>query len=141
MAINKNHLFEDLNGVKCAIVETNVSESRVAFLKSLLEYNGFTVVVVPEAPPKAPAPAAPVVTPPASDAAPNDIAPTVAVEPPPPPPPTAFKIGVTDVSYNTTNAIYGRLLKTRDGRIVTMAYWLQKEKVSNDTIPYFDRIF
>jgi hypothetical protein len=31
MAINQNHLFEDLDGVKCAIVEKNASKERVAF--------------------------------------------------------------------------------------------------------------
>ena len=58
MAINKNHEFEELDGVKCGIVEKNVKPERVAFLKELLEYNGFTVVTVPSPPPKA-TPAAP----------------------------------------------------------------------------------
>ena len=39
MAINKNHEFEELDGVKCAIVEKEVKPERVAFLKRLLEYN------------------------------------------------------------------------------------------------------
>ena len=56
----------------------------------------------------------------------------------PPPPPESFTVGVTDVRFNPTNAIFGRLLKTRENRIVTLAYWYQKEKVSNDEIPYFD---
>ena len=47
MAINKNHEFEELGGVKCAIVEKNASKERVAFLKDLLETNHFEVVVVP----------------------------------------------------------------------------------------------
>ena len=125
MAINKNHLFEDLNGVKCAIVETGISEPRVEFLKSLLEFNRYTVVVAVAPPPKA-APAKP----------------AVEGEPPPPPPPPAeekFTLGVTDVTFNPTNAIYGRLLKTKEGRFVTMAYWLQKETFSHDEIPYYDR--
>ena len=53
MPINQNHLFEELNGVKCAIVEKNVSKERTGFLKSLLEYNKYTVVVVASPPPKA----------------------------------------------------------------------------------------
>jgi hypothetical protein len=52
MAINKNHEFEELDGVKCAIVEKNVSPVRVEFLKKLLEYNKFKVVVIPSPPPK-----------------------------------------------------------------------------------------
>ncbi|MDR3715688.1 MAG: hypothetical protein P4L51_22990 [Puia sp.] len=65
MAINQNHLFEELDGVKCAIVEKNVPEQRAAFLQVLLAYNGYTVVRVPSPPPKAaagpvgPAPAVP----------------------------------------------------------------------------------
>ena len=55
MAINKNHEFEDLNGIKCAVVERNLSKSRLDFLKDLLELNGFTTVVVNAPPPKAPA--------------------------------------------------------------------------------------
>lgn len=47
MAINKNHEFEELEGVKCGIVEKNVSPARLAFLKPLLEHNGYTVIAVP----------------------------------------------------------------------------------------------
>ena len=52
MGINQNHLFEDLDGIKCAIVEKNATQDRIDFLKPLLEYNGFTVLVVPSPPPK-----------------------------------------------------------------------------------------
>lgn len=134
MAINKNHEFDDLNGVKCAIVEKNVSPERVQFLKKLLEYNGYTVVVVPSPPPKVVAPAVPA-------AAPNPEQATV-TEPPPaplaPPAPETFTVGVTDVVFNATNAIFGRLLRTPDGHVVTLAYWEQKESVPKDDIPYFD---
>jgi hypothetical protein len=126
MAINKNHEFEDLNGVKCAIVEKNASQERVDFLKSLLEFNKYTVVVVASPPPK-PAPAA--------------VA-AVSSEPPStelPAPPATFTIGVTDVGFNPVNAIFGRLLKTQDGRVVTLAYWQQEAAVSNDEVPYFEK--
>jgi hypothetical protein len=124
MPINQNHLFEDLNGVKCSIVEKNASKERVEFLKSILEYNKFTVVIVPSPPPKA---VPPPVNPSAEQALP------VAE----PPLPETFTIGVTDVMFNPTNAIFGRLLRTPDGHIVTLAYWNQKEKESRDDIPYF----
>ncbi len=128
MAINKNHEFEELDGVKCGIVEKNVPPERVAFLKKILEYNKFTVVVVPSPPPK--------VTPaPVVKVAEGEIAP-----PPPPPAPSTFTVGVTDYTYNTINAIYGRLLKTPDGHIVTMAFWQQKENVSHDEIPYYEDV-
>ena len=128
MAINKNHEFEELDGVKCAIVEKNASRERADFLKDLLEWNKFTVVVVPGAPPKA----AP--TPPP---APTEDA--TATAPPPPPPPTIFTVGVTDVTFNPINAVFGRLLKTKDGHVVTLAYWQQKEAVAQDEIPYYEK--
>lgn len=126
MAINKNHEFEELNGVKCAIVEKNTSQERVDFLKALLEWNRYTVVVVPSAPPKAAA------APAAATAEPSDTTPA------PPPPPATFTIGVTDVTFNPVNAVFGRLLKTKDGQVVTLAYWQQKEAVASDEVPYFE---
>ena len=132
MAINKNHEFEELNGVKCAIVEKNASQERVDFLKPLLEFNRYTVVAVPGAPPKV-APATPV------SAVTNDSIAEVAA-PPLPLPSASFTIGVTDVTFNPINAIFGRLLKTKDSHIVTLAYWQQKEQVAHDEIPYFENI-
>lgn len=103
MAINKNHEFEELAGVKCAIVEKNASAQRIAFLKELLEHNKFTVVVAPSAPLKA-APVATIATPDSN------------AEATPPLPPDTFIIGVTDVMFNPVNAIFGRLLKTKHGQ-------------------------
>jgi hypothetical protein len=132
MAINKNHEFEDLGTSKCAIVEKNASAERVQFLKTLLEFNKYEVVVVDSPAPKA-APAAPVVAPVEGEApAPAPVTPIV------PPAPTTFTIGVTDLCFNATNAIFGRQLKTVDGHIVSLAYWQEKESVSNDEIPYFE---
>ncbi len=125
MAINKNHEFEDLNGIKCAVVEKNVAKERVDFLKQLLEFNKYTVVLQVSPPPKvAPAPVA------------ETSADTI-IEMPAPAPET-FTLGVTDVMFNAVNAIFGRLLKTPDGHIVTLAYWNQKERVAKDEIPYFE---
>ena len=133
MAINKNHEFEELDGVKCGIVEKNVTPERVAFLKKLLEYNKFTVVVVPSPPPKvAPAPVVKV--------AEGEEAPPPAVAEPAPVAPETFTVGVTDYTFNTINAIFGRLLKTPDGHVVTMAYWQQQENVSHDEIPYYEKV-
>ncbi|MFT3908860.1 MAG: hypothetical protein QM737_05500 [Ferruginibacter sp.] len=130
MAINKNHEFEELDGVKCGIVEKNVTPERVEFLKKLLEFNQFTVVAVPTPAPKAATP------PPPKPVAEGETAP-----PPPPPPPVVeapktFTVGVTDYTFNPINAIFGRLLKAPGGHVVTLAYWNQKESVSNDQIPY-----
>ena len=171
MAINQNHLFEDLNGVKCAIVEKNVAAERVDFLRRILEYNRFTVVVVASPPPKgaaaapvapvaaagsAPAspaasvpaaaatPAAPASVPAASAEGPGPVdtpaaASAPAPVPAPPAAPATFTVGVTDVMFNPVNAIFGRLLKTPEGHIVTLAYWQQKENQSDDEKPYFDK--
>jgi hypothetical protein len=127
MAINKNHEFEELNGVKCGIVEKNVNPQRVEFLKKILEYNRYTVVVVPSPPPKVAAP------PPPKE--------VETVVPPPPAPPAAetFTVGVTDYTFNTINAIFGRMLKTPDAHIVTLAYWNQKEAANNDEVPYYEQ--
>jgi hypothetical protein len=132
MAINKNHEFEDLEGVKCAIVEKNVSPERVEFLKKLLEYNGYTVIVVKSPPPKVAA--KPAAAAPAAEGAPPPPAPE------PIPQPETFTVGVTDVVFNATNAIFGRLLRTPDGHVVTLAYWEQKESIAKDDIPYFGEV-
>jgi hypothetical protein len=126
MALNKNHEFEELEGVKCGIVEKNVKPARIAFIKELLEYNGYSVVVAPTPAPKA----APVPVPKEGEAA--------APPPPPPPAPETFTVGVTDYTFNTINAIFGRMLKTKDGHIVTQAYWQGKENSSHDEIPYYE---
>ena len=126
MAINQNHTFEDLDGVKCAIVEKGVTPERCKFLKQLLEHNGYTVVVVPTPVAKATPKPATVkseekITEPATSEASTEI----------------FTLGVTDITFNSVNAIYGRQLHTQDGHVVTPAYWQQKEAVSHDEIPYY----
>jgi hypothetical protein len=133
MAINKNHEFEELNGIKCAIVEKNVAPQRVEFLKNLLQFNGYEVVVAASPAPKAapaPKPAAP---------ANGEVQAEQAATPPPPPAPETFTVGVTDITFNPINAIFGRALHTPDKHVVTLAYWQQKEEVSHDEVPYFEK--
>ncbi len=129
MAINKNHEFEELDGVKCGIVEKNVLLERFIFLKKILEYNKFTVVAIPTPLPK-------VVAAPVINIAEGEIPPPATA----PSTPETFTIGVTDYTFNTINAIFGRSLKTPDGHVVTMAYWQQKESVSHDEIPYYENL-
>ncbi len=157
MAINQNHLFEELNGVKCAIVEKNVGSARVEFLRGILEYNRYTVVIVASPPPKAAAGVAVVgqagapASAPGAGAAPaggtgagglagaggataeGTAVGGVASAPVP----ETFTVGVTDVMFNPVNAIFGRLLRAPEGHVVTLAYWEQKEKEPSDDIPYF----
>lgn len=116
MAINQNHTVEELNGIRCAVVEKNVDAARAEFLKSLLEYNGYHVEMMPT----------PVKTSPPAEGEPAEAA------------PETFTVGVTDLSYNTINAIFGRLLHTRNGHVVTLAYWQQREEISRDDLPYFE---
>ena len=137
MALNKNHEFEELNGVKCGIVEKNANPERVAFLKELLEYNGFEVVTAPTPPPKtAPAPVPKPAVQEGDASQPQPEPQTSNIEPQTILPET-FTIGVTDYTFNPINAIFALQLKTKDGHIVTLAYWNQEQNKSNDEVPYF----
>lgn len=111
MALNKNHEFEELDGVKCCIVERNIGQERAQFLRTLLEGNGYTVVTVTLAPKTPEAEGAEV--------------------------PALYTLGVTDMTFNAVNAVFGRFLRTREGKVVTLAYWQQKDSEAED-IPYFD---
>lgn len=133
MAINKNHEFEELDGVKCGIVEKKVKPERVQFLKKLLEFNRYTVVVVPTPPPKvavAPKPAG------TTEGTTEPQTSNIELQTPAP---ETFTVGVTDYTFNTINAIFGRLLKTPNGHFVTQAYWLQQETESHDEVPYYEK--
>jgi len=121
MAINKNHECEELNGIKCAVVEKNVIKSRADFLAALLQFNGYDVVIAPSNAAKANT---------AVDAT-QELEQTETVE--------LFTIGVTDLSFNPVNAIFGRLLKAPGNRVVTLAYWQQKTAISDDEVPYFSQ--
>jgi hypothetical protein len=135
MALNPNHTFEDLGEVKCSIVEKNCTPERVDFIKKLLEHNGFTVVVVKSPPPKAaakPAPPKPAAPPPPADGAAPEAAappppPLAPEEPAPPPPPDTYTVGVTDLTFSPTNAVFNRELLTFEGAVVTADYWKQRE--------------
>lgn len=50
MALNKGkHLVEEMDGIRCSVIEKEVSPERAEFLKKLLELNGYIVKIVPEA--------------------------------------------------------------------------------------------
>ena len=55
------------------------------------------------------------------------------------PVPETFTVGVTDYTFNTINAIFGRQLRTKDGHVVTIAYWEQNDAASHDDIPYYEQ--
>jgi len=125
MAINQNHVSEELNGIRCAVVEKNATVERARFLKDLLTFNKYTVEVAATPTPKA--------------AIPKPLQEGEIPTPPSPPGPETFTVGVTDMMFNPINAIFGRILHTPDGHVVTSAYWHQLEKTSHDEIPYYER--
>lgn len=48
MALNKGkHIVEEIEGVRCTVVEDEVSKERVDFLKKLLELNNYEVKIGP----------------------------------------------------------------------------------------------
>jgi hypothetical protein len=124
MALNQNHTCEELDGVKCSIIEKNCPAQRSAFLKELLEHNKFTVVVAAS---------------PALKAAPKPVVEGEAPVAEAPAPPSTFTVGVTDLSFNTVNAIYNRELVTKEGVIVTPAFWKQLQSVSDPESWYWKK--
>lgn len=125
MALNPNHTFEELEEIKCSVVEKNCNAERIKFLKELLEYNHLTVVVVKSPPPKSSAKPTNTVEARGSEI-PSSLAET-------------FTIGVTDLSFNLSNAIYNRELKTKDGKIVTPDYWKEMETISKEDSWYWKK--
>src|ERR1035437_6926671 len=91
---------KELNGIPCAIVETGVSPVRVDFLRRVLMHNGYEVQVTENAPPKH---------------VEGELA-TQIHEP-------TFTIGVTDITFNISLALFGRHLKTLDNQILLPHYW------------------
>lgn len=118
--LNKeSHVVEEINGVRCSVVEKNCPPERVEFLKKLLEHNGYTVMIVQTpAPPAKPAPK------PAMGPDENPL--PVPTPPPPPPAPNTFTVGVTNISFHAMLSIYERSLFTPEGKIVSVAYWNQE---------------
>ncbi len=46
MPLNQGkHIVKEIDGVRCSLVEENISKSRVGFLKKLLIHNGFDVKI------------------------------------------------------------------------------------------------
>jgi len=97
MSLNKGkHIIEEIDGVRCTIVEKGADANRSRFLKKLLEHNGFTVKTKQE------------------EKKEEDES------------PATFTIGVTDRTFNPVIAVYQRMLRTENGHRVTPDYWNQK---------------
>jgi len=57
MALTKGkHIVEEINGIRCTVVEKGASSQRVAFLQDLLSFNKFEVQVEEEKKPEENAP-------------------------------------------------------------------------------------
>jgi hypothetical protein len=117
MAITKtDHIIEEIDGVRCSVVEKNVSPERLAFIRPILEFNGLEVKITQSPPPKTPP------APPATEGAP--------APPSPSPAPETFTVGVTDKLFNIMLAIYARRIKTPDGSIISPHYWNQDGEIT-----------
>ena len=46
MAINPHHTIEELNGLRCSVVEKKVAENRAFYITRILESNGYKVISV-----------------------------------------------------------------------------------------------
>lgn len=102
MPLNKGkHIIGEIDGVRCTIVETDITENRMNFLKKLLDHNNFTVKVKVEKKESA-----------GTQSGNENL-------------PVTYTIGVTDIVFNPVIAVYQKRLRTFDGKIVTPAYWNQ----------------
>jgi len=53
MVLNKGkHLVEEIDGVRCTVVEKGITAERAQFLQSILELNGYEVKIAPDANPE-----------------------------------------------------------------------------------------
>ena len=49
MSISKGkHVVEEIDGVRCTVVETGADEARTAFIRKILELNGYVVKMEPD---------------------------------------------------------------------------------------------
>ena len=101
MPLKAKHTVEEINGIRCTVIEKGITAERVVFLKDLLEFNKLKVEVA-EIPAKEEGAA------------------------------STFTVGVTDIVFNPTIAVYEMKLKTREGKSVSPAYWEQYTSDCND---------
>jgi len=98
MTLNGKHLFGSIGETRVSFIEKKIDENRKDFLKKLLEYNGLEVIV--------------------DKLAVKNIAED----------PQLYTIGVTDMTFNPTIAVFERKLKTFNNKKVTQDYWFQRSE-------------
>ncbi len=101
MALHESkHIIEEIENVRCSIIEKEISPERMKFLKNILENNGYEVRI--------------------AKMEREDNA-------------GLYILGVTDVTFNPIISVYEHGLKTPDNKIVTPAFWNQKEKTPSNS--------
>lgn len=45
MAINQHHTIEEINGIRCSVIERNITRERIEFIKPILEANNLKTEV------------------------------------------------------------------------------------------------
>jgi hypothetical protein len=106
------HTVSEIDGQRCTIVETGINEGRMNFLKELLVFNKLEVKVMQEKP----------ITETTTATATTTTTATATATP-------TYTIGVTSFLFNPVIAVYDCSLRTKDGKIVTPAYWNQKPPI------------
>jgi len=48
MTLKAKHIVEEIKGIRCTIIEKGANAGRIGFLKKLLEFNNFEVLVADE---------------------------------------------------------------------------------------------
>ena len=124
MTLKAKHIVEEINGTRCTVVEKGATAARIDFLKKLLEFNHYEVIVVAEAPV--------VVAVPVAAETPVVVSAPVVAEAPVVATLVLYTIGVTDLVFNPVIAVYELSLKTTDGKKVSPAYWNQYSTDSID---------
>lgn len=99
MPLQAKHIVDEIDGVRCTIVEKGATAQRVEFLKNLLTFNNFEVLTSED------------------KSAPDSNRDETAT--------STFTIGVTDLIFNPVIAVYQMKLKTPEGGSVSPAYWDQ----------------
>jgi len=104
MKLGGKHLFGSIGETRVTFIEKKIDENRKDFLKKLLEHNGLEVVI--------------------------DKLVVKNIEEDP----QLYTVGVTDMTFNPTIAVFERKLKTFNNKKVTQDYWLQR---SEDVPPQY----
>jgi len=122
-----SHTTDDIDGVRCSIIETEATKERVDFLTPLLEHNGYEVKVIKNDPPPPPKAKSPV----EGEEKENETE-VPQVEEPLEEIVETYTIGVTNILFDPVMSVFDRSMKRPDGEIVSPAYWSQQDSEKED---------